>query len=130
MFDVDGMTITLTVGDTGAVRIRSSGYNFQTDDAILFTVKTGNGSVMFDRVFTNKRGEGIRWDGPIEEDNSVIVCFHNKDTEGYSAGPYTWDVRYIIKAYRDDTGAITDGDQVITPYGPQQLILKSAVGTV
>ena len=128
MFDVDGMTITLTVGDTGAVKIRSTGYTFQTDDAVLFTVRTGNGSIMIERVFTNKTG--VHADGPIEEDNSVIVCFHNADTEGYSAGPYTWDVRYIINAYRNAAGVITDGDQVITPYAPQTLTLRSAVGTV
>lgn len=128
MFDVDGMTITLTIGDTAAVKIRATGYELDTDDAVLFTIRTGNGSVMMERVYTNKTG--VRADGPIETDNSVIVCFHNADTEGYPAGNYTWDVRYIINAYRNSEGIITDGDQVITPYAPQSFVLRPVVGTV
>lgn len=128
MFDVNGMTITMTVGDTGAMKIRITGYELQTDDAVLFTVKTGNGSIMMDRVFTNK--QDVPWDGRIESDNSIIVCFHNSDTEGFSAGSYMWDIRVVINAYRNGEGVITDGDQVITPYTPQTLVLQSPIGTV
>lgn len=133
MFDVDGMTVSLTIGDTGAFKIRATGYELQDDDAVLFTVKNATGTVMIERFYTNKLidGEPVQGRaGGIEEDNSILVCLHNGDTEKYPAGNYNWDVRYIINAYYDENNIIADGDQVITPYPPQQFILTSPVGTV
>lgn len=87
-------------------------------DKAIFTVKTGSGVVMMERVYD------------LDEDGSFLVCFHNADTELFGAGSYMWDVRYVLNPYYDENGRIVDGDQVITPYGPQNLVLQGVVGTV
>lgn len=121
MFDVDGMKVSITVGDTGAVRIRGIGHRFNAEDRAVFSVKTGNGSVIMQRVF----------DG-LETDGSFVVYFHSQDTIGRAAGSYQWDVRYLIHPYYDgeDENRIIDADQVITPYDPQPLVLMRTVGDV
>lgn len=118
MFDLDHMTITMSIGDTGAVYVRGVGYDFSENDRAVFTVRTPNGGLMIEREYQ------------MDENGGFILCFHNADTEGYPAGTYSWDVRYVINPYRDETGAIVDGDQVITPYPPQSLILQRTVGTI
>lgn len=118
MFDVDGMHITMTAGDTGAFVMHFSGYEFTQDDVVLFTIKTGSGGVVIEREYQP------------DANGDVLVCFFNSETEGYGAGNYLWDIRIVIHAYRDENGRVTNGDQVITPYEPQQFTLISAVGTV
>lgn len=118
MFDVDGMHITMTAGDTGAVMMHFSGYEFTANDVVIFTIKSNNGSTMIEREYQP------------DANGDVLVCFYNSETEGWGAGNYQWDVRIVIQAYRDDKGRVVNGDQVITPYSPQVFTLTSAVGTV
>lgn len=128
MFNVDGMNITLSVGDTGSVKFATSGYTFTANDAILFTVKDASNGIVFEKVFTNKTG--ISNVDPIESDGTFTVYFHNDDTDSRSAGSYTWDVRFVLGAYFNEAGKLTDGDQVITPVEPQVLTLLPVVGNV
>ena len=116
MFIVDGTTITLTVGDTGAITIRASGYDFGEDDRALFTIKSASGSILVEE--------------PHEMvDGAFTHYFHNDDTGDLSPGNYSWDVRYVIGPYWEGT-RIVDGDQVITPMTPQTLTLIAAVGEI
>jgi hypothetical protein len=64
------------------------------------------------------------------QDNAFVVYFQNGDTDGLASGSYTWDVRYIIHPYYDDSGRIVNGNQVITPKEPQSLTLLVVVGDV
>lgn len=121
MFIVDDMTISMTVGDTGAIKVQATGFDFEHySESIkaIFTVKTAGGGVLMERECT------------FGTDGSFLIFFQNSDTEKYSAGNYVWDLRFVINPYRDSDGRIRDGDQVITPYAPQTFTLLSAVGTV
>lgn len=118
MFIVDDMTISMSIGDTGAIRIQTSGYDFDDDDRAIFTIKSGNGTVLMEREYQ------------IDENGGFLVCFYNSNTEQFSAGNYQWDVRFVLEPYRDSDGKIMDGAQILTPYGPQTFTLMNTVGTV
>lgn len=118
MFDVNGMSIKMTAGDTGAFVMHVTGYEFGANDYLIFTVKTGSGGVMIERPYQP------------DANGDILVCFYNSETEGYGAGLYLWDVRIVINAYRNEKNRIISGDQVITPYEPQSFELISPVGTV
>ena len=119
MFGVDGLTIKMSRGDTGAIKFNAeTEYEFQSNDRALFSVKNAIGEVVRQQAF------------PIESDKSFIVNFANADTDYLSAATYSWDVRYIINPYYDSEGKIIDGDQVITPELPQELQLLQVVGEV
>ena len=63
--------------------------------------------------------------------NQFVVVFRNPDTDQLTAGTnYSWDVRYIINPYYDESGRIVNGDQVLTPTTPQSMNLLSVVGDV
>ena len=123
MFIVEGMNISLSVGDTGAVKIKAIAtlngdvFAFGADDRALFSIKNGQGEVVKEKVaeLTN---------------NEFVVNFLNSDTDSLSPGPFSWDVRYIIHPYYDSSGRIINGDQVITPKEPQTLQLLTVVGDV
>lgn len=119
MFDVDGYVITLSRGDTGAIKFTAdTEHTFDAVDRALFSVKNAVGEVVKQQAFE------------IDENKSFVVSFFNADTDTLAAGSYSWDVRYIIHPYYDDAGNIIDGDQVITPRQPMELQLLQVVGEV
>jgi hypothetical protein len=118
MFNVDGYSITLSRGDTGAIRFTAeTDYVFDAADRALFSVK-------------NAVGEVVKQQAYELTDKSFVVSFFNSDTDTLAAGVYSWDVRYIIHPYYDSAGNIVDGDQVITPRQPMDLQLLQVVGEV
>lgn len=123
MFVVDGYSISLSRGDTGAVRIKADAtlneeaFTFGSDDRALFSLRNANGELVMEKVSEM-------------QDNAFVVYFQNGDTDGLASGSYTWDVRYIIHPYYDDSGRIVNGNQVITPKEPQSLTLLVVVGDV
>lgn len=118
-FDVNGYVITLSRGDTGAIRLTAdTEHTFDPVDRALFSVKNAIGEVVKQQAFE------------LDENKSFVVSFFNSDTDTLSAGTYSWDVRYIIHPYYDDSGNIVDGDQVITPRQPMELQLLQVVGEV
>ena len=119
MFSVDGYTITLSRGDTGAVKIiADTDYAFTENDRALFSVKNGVGEIVKQQAFA------------LDASNSFTVTIFNADTDSLSPGAYTWDVRYVLNPYYDADGNIIDGDQVITPHLPMDLQLLNVVGDV
>ena len=119
MFSVQGYSIVLSRGDTGAVKIiADTDYEFTSDDRALFSVKNAIGEVVKQSVFE------------LDEENAFAVTFFNSDTDVLAAGTYSWDVRYIIHPYYDSDGNIVDGDQVITPRQPMDMQLLNVVGEV
>ena len=119
MFDVQGYTITLSRGDTGAIKfIADTDYTFDSVDRALFSVKNAVGEVVKQSAY------------PLDENKAFVVSFYNSDTDTLSAGSYSWDVRYIIHPYYDASGNIVDGDQVITPNQPMSMQLLQVVGEV
>lgn len=123
MYSVDGYTINLSKGDTGALKVKASAtlngepFTFGADDRALFSIKNAQGEIVKEKVaeLTN---------------NNFIVYFLNSDTDKLSPGQYKWDVRYIIHPYYDADGRIVNGDQVITPKKPQDMQLLTVVGEV
>ena len=119
MFGIEGYVITLSRGDTGAIKfIADTDHVFETEDRALFSIKNAIGEVVKQSAY------------PLDENKSFVVPFYNADTDNLSAGTYSWDVRYIIHPYYDATGKIIDGDQVITPRQPMQMQLLQVVGEV
>lgn len=117
MFRVSGMLIEISVGDTGAVEFPVTGYTFSSDDRAVFTVRTNSGTEMIETEHELTSGTFTQY-------------FHNSDTDGYSAGDYNWDVRFVINPYRNQSGRIVDGDQVITPMEPATFKLLPVVGNI
>lgn len=123
MFNVEGYTITLSRGDTGALRITATAtldgqpFTFGEDDRALFSIKNGQGEIVKEKV-------------AAMENNSFVVYFLNADTESLSPSNYQWDVRYVIHPYYDSEGRIIDGDQVITPKTPQTMTILTVVGDI
>lgn len=119
MFDVDGYVITLSRGDTGAIKFTAdTEYTFDSIDRALFSVKNAVGEMVKQMAYA------------LDENKSFVVTFYNHDTDVLPAGSYQWDVRYVIHPYYDDDGNIVDGDQVITPRQPMALQLLQVVGEV
>ena len=94
MFNVDGTNITLSRGDTGALRLtanvtrRDTGaaYTFGERDRAVFSIKAGNGQLVKQKSY------------PLVE-NKFTVIFLNQDTDNLNPGGYSWDVRYVINPY-------------------------------
>lgn len=119
MFEVNEYTITLSRGDTGAIKfIADTEHEFTEDDRALFSIKNAIGDVVKQQAF------------PLDAEKAFVVSFFNSDTDTLAAGSYSWDVRYIIHPYYDSTGKIVDGDQVSTPKQPMEMQLLQVVGEV
>ena len=123
MYNVEGYEISLSSGDTGALKVKAyatldgEAYTFGSDDRALFSIKNGQGDVVKEKVaeMTN---------------NEFTVYFLNNDTDSLAPGNYLWDVRYIINPYYDSSGRIVNGDQVITPKQPMNMQILNVVGDV
>ena len=119
MFGVEGYVITLSRGDTGAIKfIADTDYTFDAADRALFSIKNAIGEVVKQIA------------SALDENKAFVVNFFNADTDMLAAGAYQWDVRYIIHPYYDASGKIVDGDQVITPKMPMEMQLLQVVGEV
>ena len=123
MFAVEDYVITLSRGDTGALKVNAtatldgSPFDFGQDDRALFSIKNANGEIIMQKVCEMT-------------DNAFTVYFLNTDTDALAPGSFSWDVRYIIHPYYDAAGKIIDGDQVITPKTPMNMTLLTVVGDV
>lgn len=97
MFNVEGTTITLSRGDTGALRIKANAtradtgepFTFGERDRALFSIKNGN-TLVREKAY------------PMVN-NAFVVVFTNQDTQNLQAGSgYTWDIRYSINPYYEE----------------------------
>lgn len=123
MYNVEGYNIELSRGDTGALTVKANAtlegepYVFGANDRALFSIKSGNGEIIMQKIC------------PMVN-NAFTVQFLNADTDSLAPGSYSWDVRYIINPYYDDSGRMINGNQVITPRAPMSLNLLTVVGDV
>ena len=123
MFVVDGYSISLSCGDTGAIKVKANAtlhgepFTFGENDRALFSIKNAQGEIVKEKI-----AELVN--------NDFVVYFLNADTDSLAPTAYSWDVRYIIHPYYDANGRIIDGDQVITPRQPMQMQLLTVVGDV
>ena len=117
MYSVEGRTINISSGDTGALEISVEGYSFGADDRALFSIKDSQGRIVKQKAYAM-------------EDNTFVVTFHNADTDKLPFGTYNWDVRYVIHPYYDESGNIVDGNQVLTPELPMAMQILNVVGEI
>ena len=116
MFDVDGFTIRMRRGETGAVKFRFLGYNFAPEDRVIFHVRQG--------TVTH-----LKKICQPDEEGAITVYFLHDKTDKLAAGNYTYDVIVVIHPYYDESGEnITDGDQVLYPYDSQSLVIEGYGG--
>lgn len=97
MFSVNGTQITISRGDTGAIRMKAKAkrrdtgadYIFGERDRALFSIKNSAGNYVKQKCY------------PMIN-NYFTVVFFNSDTDQLGAGNYIWDVRYVINPYYTD----------------------------
>ena len=121
MFNVQDRTITISRGDTGAVRFYIDGYDFETAARAIFTLSTSSGVVIM-RVVSNE--------GDLSDDGMFTVYFRHNDTADQSEGNYVYDVRVVIHPYYNASGDIINGDQILTPDDPGTFIIRGVVGKI
>lgn len=123
MFWIDDKgVINLSRGDTASFIVRATGYTFAAADRALFTIKNSSGNIVFEEAYALT--DATLGNGAFQVD------LHNPDTDALATGTYTWDVRYILGPYYDESGRIINGNQVITPKAPQNMQLLAVVGEV
>jgi len=91
--DLETMAITMHRGDTGSFKIhaeRASGDAWTENDRLLFTVKDGQGDVVLQRFYRLDD----QWD---LGDGTVLIEFHNNDTDTWQNGQYSTELRYNIE---------------------------------
>ena len=94
MFKVDYGTgsIVMHQGDTGVIRVsavRKNGDDWTENDRMLFTVRSQSGEIVLQRIY--------RLDDQYDlGDGTVLVEFHNDDTDEWDAGQYFTELRYDV----------------------------------
>ena len=90
--DLETMDVKMHRGDTGAFFVgatRASETAWTSDDRMLFTVKNATGEVVMQRFY--------RLDDQWEVgDGIVLIEFHNSDTDTWSNGQYSMELRFNI----------------------------------
>ena len=94
MFSVnlETMEIKMHAGDTGSFKIhaeRGSGDAWTDEDRMLFTVRDGAGEIVLQRIYRLDD----QWD---IGDGTVLVEFHNDDTDKWGNGTYSTELRFDI----------------------------------
>ena len=94
MFNVnlETMEIKMHAGDTGSFKVhaeRGSGDAWTDVDRMLFTVRDGAGEIVLQRIY--------RLDDQWEiGDGTVLIEFHNDDTDQWASGAYSTELRFDI----------------------------------
>ncbi len=119
MFRVNGNQIAITAGDTALMAIcpDETGYVPTANDRAIFTVRE-----------RPKRRALIEKTIAPETDGRFVVCFENEDTAKLKPREYVWDVRLAIQANVDESGKVTDAEQIITPCPPGIVFVLAAIG--
>ena len=119
MFRVNGNQIAITAGDTALMAIcpDETGYVPTANDRAIFTVRE-----------RPKRRTLIEKTIAPEADGRFVVCFENEDTAKLKPREYVWDVRLAIQAMVDESGKVTDAEQIITPCSPGIVFVLAAIG--
>lgn len=91
-FDLATGNIKMNAGDTGSFAVhcdRTSGESWPDTARMLFTVKNASGEIVLQRIY--------RMDDQYElGDGTVLIEFHNDDTDGWEPGDYSMERRYNV----------------------------------
>lgn len=91
--------IRMNAGDTGSFKVhctRLSGEDWPDTARMLYTIKSGDGTVMLQRIYRMDDQWGLG-------DGVVLIEFHNDDTDDWAPGQYTTERRYNVAPIWDGT---------------------------
>lgn len=116
MFKLNGNTLKITQGDTGALEITASGTTFGSSDKAQLTVTDKKKNVILQKVtgFTS---------------NVATFAFAAADTAEIPEDTYLWELRFV-KGATVTEGVITAGTDISTPYESMPLRIIDALGDI
>jgi len=91
-FDPETLDIRMNAGDTGSFKIhadRASGAAWTANDRMLFTVRDTQRMVVMQRFYRLDDAFGLG-------DGTVLVEFHNDDTDDWTPGLYGVELRFDV----------------------------------
>ena len=97
--DLETGDIKMNAGDTGSYKVhgeRESGTEWTADDRMLMTVRNAQKEIVLQRFYRLDDAFGLG-------NGTVLVEFHNNDTDDWEPGTYDLE-------YRFDANPIWDGD--------------------
>ena len=115
MITIDGYTITIPRGDTGAFKgkipaeLNGELYTYTSDDRVVFTARSAQG------IFKQEVCE--------IDDGWFTISFEKGDTYDVTPGSCSWDIGVYIHPYYDSAGNIVNADQITTPIQMQTLVI-------
>ena len=97
--DLETGDIKMNAGDTGSYKVcctRKSGNAWTSDSRMLYTIRSQNGEIMLQRIY--------RLDDQYDlGDGTVLIEFHNDDTDTWAPGQYTTERRYNVNPIWEGT---------------------------
>ena len=98
-FDTETGDIRMNSGDTGSFKVkctRASGDSWDEYARMLFTIKSPQGEIVMQRIY--------RLDDQYDlGDGTVLIEFHNDDTDTWDPGTYTMERRYNVSPIWEGT---------------------------
>lgn len=91
-YDPETLDIRMNAGDTGSFKIhadRASGTAWTANDRMLFTVRDTQRVVVMQRYYRLDDAFGLG-------DGTVLVEFHNNDTDDWTPGLYGVELRFDV----------------------------------
>lgn len=124
-FDTATGDIRMNQGDTGSFKVkctRSSGESWDEYARMLFTIRNPQGEIVMQRIY--------RLDDQYDlGDGTVLVEFHNDDTDTWSPGAYTMERRYNVSPIWEGTPSTARCVDALQP-GAAKMIEGVPVRTV
>ena len=101
MFSVnyDTMEITMHSGDTGSFKVhgeRESGTAWTSDDRMQLVITNGQNEIVLWRIYRLDDQYGLG-------NGTVLVEFHNDDTDDWDPGDYATELRFDVHPIWDGT---------------------------
>ena len=98
-FDAETGNVRMNAGDTGSYKVhasRGNGEDWTSYSRMLFTVTSGTGEIVMQRIYRldDQYGLGDGW---------VLIEFHNDDTDDWEPGTYDVERRYDLTPIWDGT---------------------------
>lgn len=84
--------IKMNAGDTGAIKVkctRESGESWPAESRMLMTVRKSDGTIVMQRIYRLDDQYGLG-------DGTVLIEFHNDDTDDWESGDYSMERRYDV----------------------------------
>ena len=128
--DLETGDIKMNAGDTGSYKVcctRKSGNAWTSDSRMLYTIRSQNGEIMLQRIYRLDDQYGLG-------DGTVLIEFHNDDTDTWAPGQYTTERRYNVNPIWEGTpstarcvNALVEGAARMVEGVPVRTVFKGAL---